>query len=49
MTGTLVQPAYPDPKAGPGPPPPGFLCPPSAPPQPPLYPAGPPVYSPAGE
>lgn len=52
MTGALVQPAYPyppDPKAGPGPPPPGFLLPPSAPPQPPLYPAGPPVYSPAGE
>ncbi|CAK6442327.1 unnamed protein product [Pipistrellus nathusii] len=50
MTGALVQPAYPypqDPKAGPGPPPPGFLCSPSAPPQPPLYPAGPPVYSPA--
>ncbi|XP_070257504.1 protein shisa-4 [Myotis yumanensis] len=53
MTVALEQPQYPyppyapDPKAGPAPPPQGFMWPPSAPPQPPLYPAGPPVYSPA--
>uniref|UniRef100_A0A8C3WCB9 Shisa family member 4 n=1 Tax=Catagonus wagneri TaxID=51154 RepID=A0A8C3WCB9_9CETA len=51
MTGIPVQPVYPypqDPKAGPVPPQPGFVYPPSAPaPQYPLYPAGPPVYNPA--
>lgn len=45
MTGIPVQPVYPypqDPKAGPVPPQPGFMYPPSAPaPQYPLYPAGP--------
>lgn len=53
MTGVPVQPVYPypqDPKAGPAPPQPGFMYPPSGPaPQYPLYPAGPPVYNPAGE
>uniref|UniRef100_A0A8C3YHE9 Shisa family member 4 n=1 Tax=Catagonus wagneri TaxID=51154 RepID=A0A8C3YHE9_9CETA len=53
MTGIPVQPVYPypqDPKAGPVPPQPGFVYPPSAPaPQYPLYPAGPPVYNPAGD
>ncbi|KAM9706496.1 protein shisa-4 isoform 2-T2 [Dama dama] len=51
MTGVPVQPVYPypqDPKAGPAPPQPGFMYPPSGPaPQYPLYPAGPPVYNPA--
>ncbi|XP_032144618.1 protein shisa-4 isoform X1 [Sapajus apella] len=51
MTGIPVQPVYPypqDPKAGPAPPQPGFMYPPSGPaPQYPLYPAGPPVYNPA--
>ncbi|XP_040119702.1 protein shisa-4 [Oryx dammah] len=51
MTGVPAQPAYPypqDPKAGPAPPQPGFMYPPSGPaPQYPLYPAGPPVYNPA--
>lgn len=53
MTGVPVQPLCPypqDPKAGPAPPQPGFMYPPSGPaPQYPLYPAGPPVYNPAGE
>ncbi|XP_004685557.1 PREDICTED: protein shisa-4 [Condylura cristata] len=50
MTGFPVQPVYPypqDPKAGPAPPQPGFMYPPSGPPQYPLYPAGPPLYNPA--
>ncbi|XP_006159405.1 protein shisa-4 [Tupaia chinensis] len=51
MTGIPVQPMYPypqDPKAGPAPPQPGFMYPPSGPaPQYPLYPAGPPIYNPA--
>ncbi|XP_066235742.1 protein shisa-4 [Saccopteryx leptura] len=49
MTSYLVQPVslYPqDPKAVRAPPPPGFMCPPSGPPQHPLYLAGPPVHSP---
>uniref|UniRef100_F6U9J3 Shisa family member 4 n=1 Tax=Monodelphis domestica TaxID=13616 RepID=F6U9J3_MONDO len=53
MTGFPIQPMYPypqDPKAGPAPPQPGFVYPPSGPaPQYPMYPAGPPVYNPAGE
>lgn len=51
MTGIPVQPVYPypqDPKAGPAPPEPGFMYPPSGPvPQYPAYPAGPPIYNPA--
>ncbi|XP_064450090.1 protein shisa-4 isoform X2 [Mirounga angustirostris] len=51
MTGIPVQPVYPypqDPKAGPAPPQPGYMYPPSGPaPQYPLYPAGPPIYNPA--
>ncbi|XP_076403619.1 protein shisa-4 isoform X2 [Peromyscus maniculatus bairdii] len=51
MTGIPMQPVYqyaPDPKAGPAPPQPGFMYPPSGPaPQYPLYPAGPPIYNPA--
>uniref|UniRef100_A0A8P0TLJ9 Shisa family member 4 n=3 Tax=Canis lupus TaxID=9612 RepID=A0A8P0TLJ9_CANLF len=51
MTGIPVQPVYPypqDPKAGPVPPQPGYVYPPSGPaPQYPLYPAGPPIYNPA--
>uniref|UniRef100_A0A5F8GNF3 Shisa family member 4 n=1 Tax=Monodelphis domestica TaxID=13616 RepID=A0A5F8GNF3_MONDO len=51
MTGFPIQPMYPypqDPKAGPAPPQPGFVYPPSGPaPQYPMYPAGPPVYNPA--
>lgn len=53
MTGIPVQPVYPypqDPKAGPAPPQPGYMYPPSGPaPQYPLYPAGPPIYNPAGK
>lgn len=53
MTGIPMQPVYqyaPDPKAGPAPPQPGFMYPPSGPaPQYPLYPAGPPIYNPAGK
>lgn len=53
MTGIPVHPVYPyppDPKAGPAPPQPGFMYPPSGPaPQYPLYPAGPPIYNPAGK
>ncbi|KAM4860559.1 protein shisa-4 isoform 2-T2 [Thomomys bottae] len=51
MTGIPMQPVYPyppDPKAGPAPPQPGFMYPPSGPaPQYPLYPTGPPIYNPA--
>ncbi|XP_068930661.1 protein shisa-4 [Petaurus breviceps papuanus] len=51
MAGIPIQPVYPypqDPKAGPAPPQPGFMYPPSGPaPQYPMYPAGPPVYNPA--
>nr|KAF6400025.1 shisa family member 4 [Molossus molossus] len=47
MTGHIVYPYPQDPKAGPAPLPPGFMCPPSGPPQHPLYPPGIPNYSPA--
>lgn len=53
MTGIPMQPVYQyplDPKAGPAPPQPGFMYPPSGPAsQYPLYPAGPPIYNPAGK